>query len=266
MASWYGATIALGRTAMRGLDITSRWRGEEHLPSDGPVLLASNHVGYADFLFVGQAALSRGRYVRFLCRHDIWGVPLVRDAMTAMRHVPVDREAPAAAYLRARSLLGEGEAVCVFPEAGISYSYAVRAMMPGAVALARETGIPVVPVAVWGTQRIASVGRPVGGRSPRPDLRRGRTVDVRFGAPLAVGPGADLTTTTRELGARLTGMLEEVQRLPVHRPRPGERAAWYPAHLGGDAPDRQEALAYDEVPRTAVTPTWGPALEGHGLG
>ncbi len=260
MASWYALTTALGRTAMWSLDITTRWRGEEHLPADGPALLASVHVGYTDFLFVGKAALSRGREVRFLCRHDIWDVPFVGRAMDGMGHVPVDRRAGAAAYLRARRLLEEGEAVCAFPEAGISHSYTVRAMMRGVSALARETGVPVVPVVVWGTQRIASVGRPVDGRQPRPDLRRGRTVDIRFGAPLPVRPDANLVASTRLLGERLTGMLEEVQRLPVHRPRPGEHAPWYPAHLGGHAPDRLEALALDDVPRSAIAPTWGPPI------
>ena len=148
MERWYGLTTALGRVALRGLDITTRWRGEHHLPANGPALLASVHVSYPDFLFIGKAGLHRGRHVRFLCRHDIWNVPLVRRGMDAMRHVPVDRQAPAAAYLRVRSLLEDGEAVCAFPEAGV----------------------PIVPVVVWGSQRIASVGRPVDGREPGPDF------------------------------------------------------------------------------------------------
>ena len=41
-------------------------------------------------------------------------------------------------------------------------------------------------------------------------------------------------------------------------PAPGEDAPWYPAHLGGHAPDRAEALGLDDVPRSAVPPTWGP--------
>ena len=60
----------------------------------------------------------------------------------------------------ARRLLREGEVVGVFPEAGISYSFTVRALMRGVASLARETGAPVIPVAIWGTQRIYSVGRP----------------------------------------------------------------------------------------------------------
>jgi 1-acyl-sn-glycerol-3-phosphate acyltransferase len=179
--------------------------------------------------------------------------------MDRMQHVPVDREAPAGAYLRARRLLREGEAVCSFPEAGISYSYTVRSLMRGVASLARETGTPVVPVAIWGSQRISSVGLPdERGRKPRPDLRRGRRVDISFGAPLPVGPDDDLTAWTQRLGAVLTELLEDLQRLPHHVPRPGEHAPWHPAHLGGHAPTRAEAAHLDVVPRSAVSPTWGP--------
>ena len=255
----YRAVNAVGRGLLRALDVRVRAEGEQHLPTDGPVLLAVNHVSYADFVLVEKAAVERERFVRFMCRHEAWSVPAVSRAMERMRHIPVDRQAPAAAYLRARSLLRDGEAVGAFPEAGISYSYTVRALMPGVAALARETGVPVLPVAVWGGQRLWSVGRLVGGREPGPSLRRGRLVDVRFGAPMHAGPDDDLTEWTRTLGEHLTTLLEGVQRLPEHRPAPGTHAPWYPHHLGGHAPDRHEALELDLVPRSAVWPTWGPS-------
>ncbi len=262
MEPWYRLTIALGRAAMAGLDLTTRWAGEEHLPTQGPALLACTHVSYPDFLFVGKAALSRGRYVRFMCRHDIWNVPLVDRAMDGMRHIPVDREVPAAAYLRARHLLEQGEAVCAFPEAGISYSFTVRSMMRGVAALSRETGVPVIPVAIWGSQRLATVGGREDPHASRRDFTRGRLVDVRFGPRLpAPAPDGDLVAATRLLGHQLTGMLESLQRSPAHRPRTGEYAPWHPAHLGGDAPDRREARTWDVVPRSAVAPTWGPPLD-----
>jgi 1-acyl-sn-glycerol-3-phosphate acyltransferase len=255
----YRLADVLGRTAMRVLDIDTRWTGEEHLPTSGPVLMAATHVSYPDFLFLGKAALARQRHVRFMCRHDVWHVPVVRAAMDRMKHVPVDREAPAAAYLRARRLLREGEAVCAFPEAGISYSYTVRSLMRGVAGLARETGAPVVPVALWGSQRIWSVGRPdERGRGPRPDLTRGRRVDVVLGEPVTVAPGDDLTEWTRDLGRRMTSLLEGLQGLPHHQPSPGAPAPWHPAHLGGTAPTRREAHELDSVPRSAVPPTWGP--------
>lgn len=261
----YRAATALGRAALRLLRAETHVVGAEHLPAHGPVLVAATHVSYPDFVFLQEAAHDRQRLMRFMCRHDVWRVPGVRTAMDRMRHVPVDREAPAGAYLRARRLLRDGEAVCAFPEAGISYSYTVRALMRGVAGLARETGVPVVPVALWGSQRIWSVGRPdERGRGPRPDLTRGRRVDVALGEPVSIDPGDDLTEWTQGLGRRLTSLLEGLQRLPHHRPRPGEPAPWHPAHLGGAAPTRLEAADLDSVPRSAVPPTWGPPTWGSG--
>ncbi|PKH43742.1 1-acyl-sn-glycerol-3-phosphate acyltransferases [Nocardioides alpinus] len=255
----YRATNLLGRAALRLLGVDTRWSGIEHLPPSGPVLLAATHVSYPDFVMIEQAAVTRGRYLRFMCRHDIWHVPVVRAAMDRMQHVPVDREAPAAAYLRARRLLRNGEAVCAFPEAGISYSYTVRSLMRGTAGLARETGVPVVPVAIWGSQRVWSVGVPdARGRKPRPSLTRGRRVDISFGEPVTVSSGEDLTAWTGRLGGLLTEQLEALQCLPHHVPQPGELAPWHPAHLGGHAPTREEAAHLDVVPRAAVRPTWGP--------
>jgi len=260
----YRAANVLGRTALRLLGVDTRWIGAEHLPEDGPVLLAATHVSYPDFVLIEQAAITRGRFVRFMCRHDIWEVPVVRAAMDRMQHIPVDRQAPAGAYVTARRLLRSGEAVCAFPEAGISYSYTVRSLMRGVASLARETGAPVVPVAIWGSQRLWSVGvSDARGKEPRPDLTRGRRIDVSFGAPVTIGAGEDLTAWTCRLGALLTEQLERLQRLPHHVPSPGEVASWYPAHLGGHAPTRVEAAHLDVVPRSAVRPTWGP-VEGPG--
>ena len=77
------------------------------------------------------------------------------------------------AYLRARRLLEEGEAVGGFPEAGISYSFTVRPLMRGFVSLAQQTGAPVVPLAVWGTQRLFSVGEPDAATRPDPPAQGG---------------------------------------------------------------------------------------------
>ncbi|WP_432476521.1 lysophospholipid acyltransferase family protein [Nocardioides sp. GXQ0305] len=262
---YYRATVALGGLVLRALGLRLHLEGLERLPAEGPVILASTHAAYPDFMVLAAAGWERGRCVRFLTRHDVWNVPGVRRAMTGMRHVPVDRAAPAGAYLHARRLLREGEAVGIFPEAGISHSYTVRALMPGAVALARETGVPVVPVSQWGIQRVWSVRRP-GGPRPRPSLRSGRPVDLVLGEPFHVPPDADVAEWTARLGQTLTGLLEGLQRRPHLRPAPGEYAPWYPAHLGGHAPDRREAVELDVMPRSAIGPTWGPPLPPEAVG
>lgn len=254
----YRVAVALGRMLLRALDLETRVDGAEHIPRDGPVIVAANHVAYPDAMTIVSEAQRRGRYLRFLTRHDVWHLRLIGPAMTAMGHVPVDREVPAAAYLTARRLLREGEAVGIFPEAGISFSYAVRSLMPGAVALAKETGAPIVPVAQWGIQRVWSVNRTMNGRPPPPSLRRGRRNDLRFGPPIVVPPDGDVGEWTNRLGILLTTMVEELQRLPHHQPRAGEYAPWHPAHLGGHAPDSAEAATLDSVPRSAIPPTWGP--------
>lgn len=255
----YRAVIAGGRVLLKTLDIRVRATGVARVPAVGPVVLAANHVSFPDFVFIGRALLGSSRLVRFMCRHDIWESP-AGPAMDAMRHIPVDRRAPAGAYLQARSLLREGEIACVFPEGGISAAYTVRALMPGAVALARETGAPLVPVSVWGGQRLWGQKRAVDAPFPRPDFSGGRTIDVRFGDPMHVSPTADVAEVTRELGHRLWRGLEQLQLLPEHRPRPGEYAPWYPAHLGGHGLERQASFALDAMPRAAVQPTWGPGV------
>jgi 1-acyl-sn-glycerol-3-phosphate acyltransferase len=247
----YPVVVGAARVLFRSLGLRITLEGDEHVPVDGPVGLASNHVSFLDFLLVGLAGRRSERYVRFLTRHDVWANPLARPLMTAMRHVPVDREAPAAAYLRARSLLRQGEAVGIFPEAGVSTSYTVRALMPGAVALACETGAPLLPMAIWGPQRILTAKRPV-------DLRRGRPVSLLVGPPVYVDPATDLREGTARLGVRLQGMLDVLQRRPVHQSGPGEHAPWHPAHLGGAAPDAAHARTVESVPRSALAPSWLP--------
>ena len=240
----YPFVTAATRVLFRALDLRIDLLGADRLPADGPVVLASNHVSFLDFTLVGLAA--RPRRVRFLARHEVFAHPVSGPFMRGMHHVPVDRAAPAAAYLAARRLLHDGEAVGVFPEAGISRAYDVRALMPGAVALAVETGAPLVPVAIWGPQRIATAGRPT-------DLTRGRPVSVAVGEPLRLAPGVDVRAATAHLGVRLQRMLGELQTLPLHQPAPGDGAPpWHPAALGGSAPTRAEASQVESVPRSAV--------------
>ncbi|MFL6159209.1 MAG: lysophospholipid acyltransferase family protein [Marmoricola sp.] len=253
----YRAVNAAGRLALRALDVRVHAHGLENLPRSGAVVLASNHVSYLDFICIEKAAVERDRLVRFMTRYDVWKPGPITWAMDRMQHIPVDRAVPAAAYLQARRLLRSGEAVGIFPEAGISYSYTIRGLMRGAAALAAETGAPLVPVVIWGSQRIATVGVP----EPPPDLTRGRRIDIAFGTPVHLGPGRDPVAATHDLGVRLTAMLTDLQLMPEHRPRPGEYATWYPAHLGGHAPDRTASLDLDVLPTSAVSPSWGPSPE-----
>jgi hypothetical protein len=83
-------------------------------------------------------------------------------------------------------------------------------------------------------------------------------VSLHVGEPLDVGSPADVVTATRLLGATLQGMLDRLQAEERHRPAPGVTAWWHPAHLSGDALTVEEAEGLQDVPRTAVPPTWHP--------
>jgi len=245
----YPAVTGVAQGVFRALGLRITVEGAGRVPRSGPVVLASNHVSFLDFLLMGLVARPSRRRVRFLTRREVFSAPLVRPLMADMRHVPVDREAPAAAYLRARALLRQGEAVGIFPEAGVSTSYTVRALMPGAAALAAATGAPLLPVAVWGPQRVLTAHRPV-------DLHRGRPVSLLVGEALHVPAGEDPRLATERLGGRLQELLDQLQARPRHRPAAGEVAPWHPAHLGGQAPTPAQARPLESVPRSAVPPTW----------
>jgi 1-acyl-sn-glycerol-3-phosphate acyltransferase len=239
----YPVAARAARLLFGALGLRIEVDGAQHVPAAGPVVLVSNHVSFLDFTLVGLAAAPRR--VRFLTRHDVFDHGAAGPFLRAMRHVPVDRAAPAAAYLHSRRLLSAGEAVGIFPEAGISQAYDVRELMPGAVALAAETGAPLVPLAIWGPQRIATARRPL-------DLHRGRPVSISVGPPLDFARSTDVTAATVDLGVRLQGMLDRLQALPRHQPAPGESAPWHPVRLGGSAPTRAEAAPRESSPRSAV--------------
>lgn len=245
----YPPVIGAARLMFAALGLRITVDGADHVPQRGPAILVSNHVSYLDFVFVGLAARASRRYIRFLTRYDVWRGP-VAPFMTGMHHIPVDRQAPAAAYLAARSALRRGEVVGVFPEAGVSVAYTVRPLMPGAVALARATGAPIIPIVLWGPQRIVSVNEGL-------SLRRGRPVTIEVDAPMAA-PNGDVRTATRVLGAHLQRLLDSVQARHPDRPAPGEVASWLPAHLGGHAPTPCAALLNEDLPRSAVPPAPGP--------
>jgi 1-acyl-sn-glycerol-3-phosphate acyltransferase len=165
-------------------------------------------------------------------RHWVSG-PLMRG----MHHIPVDRAAGSASYRQALTALKHGEVVGIFPEATISRSFTVKEMKSGAVRLAQASGTPLVPVAVWGGQRMFTSGR------PRRLLSRGRHVLVSVGEPIPAPKGANGDELTALLRQRLQAQLEELQRRTPEQPAPGDDAWWHPAHLGGTAPTPEQARA-----------------------
>jgi 1-acyl-sn-glycerol-3-phosphate acyltransferase len=192
-----------------------RWRvvvsGENVIPASGPALIASNHVGYLDFMFLGLAAHRRGRLVRFMALQKAFDHRVSGPMMRWMKHIPVDRFGdPTPAYGHAIRALRAGEVVGIHPEAKVNLSIQPGPAKSGAARMVIATAAPLIPAAVWGSQRILGWG-------VRPRFPRGVTVVVRLGAPVAF----DASTDPAELTGRL---MERVGELCV------EAEAWHRVH------------------------------------
>lgn len=154
--------------------------GTEHVPKHGPVILASNHLSFADSIVIPLAA---PRPVRFLAKsHYFTGTGLKgwlsRTFFHAIGAVSVERGAGAAsqdALDQSKRIIETGAAFALYPEGTRSLDGRLYKGRTGVAWLALETGATVVPVGLVGTQEI----QPVGAKVPRV-----RPVAVHFGEPL----------------------------------------------------------------------------------
>ncbi len=218
-----------------------RWRidvqGLRHVPRDGGAVLVFNHHSYLDFVMVGWPVVRLlRRPLRFLAKREIWSSRKVGWVVRWAGAIPVDRASAAArsqAFTAASAALAEGDLVAVAPEQTISRSLELLPLRTGAVRMAQQAGVPVVPVAGWGTHRALTKGAPL-------RLPRRLPVTVRFGPPLEVAAEDDPVAATSELAARLERLLHDVQE---HYPDGAPAGAgWVPARLGGLAPPHDEVL------------------------
>ncbi len=215
-------------------------RGSEHVPVTGGAIICSNHVSFFDFTFLGLGAISQHRLVRFMAKSAVFGHWFAGPFMRAMRHIPVDRKAGAAAFDAAVRALKDGEVVGVFPEATISRSFTVKDLKAGAARMAIDAGVPIIPAAVWGGHRVATKGHKV-------ELRRGVPVMVFLGEPIVPEPGEKVQPLLRRTRAAMEALLDEAQREYPEQPAGPDERWWLPVHLGGTAPTPEEALVADSA-------------------
>jgi 1-acyl-sn-glycerol-3-phosphate acyltransferase len=228
-------TAKLGmRVLGQPIDIT----GLEHLPRTGPGLLALNHIGYVDFIYGGVAPDRIGRRVRFMAKRELFDHRVSGPIMRACRHIEVDRADGEASLAQAQQFLEQGELVGIFPEATISRAMEIKDLKTGAVRIAAATGAPLVPMVLWGTQRLMTKDHPR-------DFSRGTAISIRVGAPLAV-TGTDPIGETAALKSALQGLLDDaITSYPQHV----DGAWWVPASYGGTAPTLAEAADLDVAER-----------------
>ena len=209
--------------------------GQENLPRVGGGVLAVNHTSYVDFIEVGLVGRRSKRYVRYMMKKSLEENWFVGFLMRHCKAIGVDRIAGHESYIKAVDLLRAGELVVVYPEATISRSFELKEFKSGAARMAVEADVPIIPVVIWGAQRIWTKGMP---------RRLGRhrfPINIRVGEPIP--PHEPVDDMTAAMRASMSALLEKAQ---AGYPAPtGE--PWVPARLGGGAPDLATAKQIEEA-------------------
>jgi len=183
--------------------------GLEHVPTDGPVILAANHISFADEFFTPLAAR---RQVFYFAKSEYFTTPGPRGrAMAAffngMGQVPVERADPRAAASVIDigvDVLAGGCALGIFPEGTRSPDGRMYKFRTGVARLAIRSGAPVIPVGVLGTRAVQPPGTRRWHRAP---------VEVHFGAPLTFGHLADGERSARVLREVTDSIRTRIQAL-----------------------------------------------------
>jgi putative phosphoserine phosphatase / 1-acylglycerol-3-phosphate O-acyltransferase len=184
--------------------------GVDRIPSKGPVLLAANHRSYFDVAALALVAARLGRPVRFLGKKEIFDAPVVGTIARAIGGISVDRGSGSDQPLRAaEAALRAGEVVIVLPQGTIPRGEAffdpILKGKTGTARLAAATGAVVIPVGIWGTERVWA-------RSARtPDftlVRHPPRVTIRVGHPVVLS-GTGAVADTAAIMAAISTLLPE---------------------------------------------------------
>jgi 1-acyl-sn-glycerol-3-phosphate acyltransferase len=162
------------------LTVWFRWRfeGLANVPPEGPVLVAANHISHFDPLAHAFLLEKAGRRPRFLAKSELYRNPLLRRVLQGARQIPVRRGSGETAPVdNAMRSLREGEVVVVYPEGTVTKNADLTPMAAktGIARLTLAAGVPVLPMAVWGTQYVERLGR----KSFRPGI----PIWVKAGVP-----------------------------------------------------------------------------------
>ena len=207
MLYWFLKWVALG--PLLRVVFRPRAYGIENVPAEGPAILASNHLSYADWLFM---PLTLTRRVTFVAKAEYFTTPGVKGwfqkkFFSGAGQVPIDRSganAAEGAMKSAMKILESGELFGIYPEGTRSHDGRLYRGKTGVARLALETGAPVVPCAVVGTDVVAPTGK-VFGHWTRPA--------VRFGPPLDFSRYEGMENDRYILRAITDEIMYEVMRL-----------------------------------------------------
>lgn len=174
--------------------------GAENVPREGPLVVASNHASYFDPPLVSNCV---GRPVAFMAKEELFEVPVLKQAIRLYGAYPVKRSSADRSALRAAiAALEQGWAVGIFLQGTRTADAKITEPKLGAATLAAKLQAPLLPVSLWGTEKILANGS----RFPRPV-----PVTVRIEKPIAPPPPRDrdrLQAVTDKCAAMINEMYD----------------------------------------------------------
>jgi putative phosphoserine phosphatase/1-acylglycerol-3-phosphate O-acyltransferase len=214
--------------------------GTQHIPQSGPAIVVANHRSYFDGTAMSLAIAGAGRSARFLGKKEVFDAPVIGPMMTAMGGIRVDRGTGSDEPLRAAADVVEaGHLVALMPQGTIPRGPAffdpeLKGRW-GAARLAAMTKAPVIPIGLWGTEKVW----PRSSRLPNIlNVTSPPEVRIRVGAPVELryrSPDAD----TKRIMAAISDLLPAAARKP-HTPTDEELARTYPPGYKGDPTAERE--------------------------
>jgi len=188
------------------------WQGHEHfIPAGRGMIVAANHLSYADVLALALFCDRSGRYPTFLAKSSLFNIKGLGPILTKLGQLPVYRgQADAALVLRdAEQGVRDGACVVFYPEATVTRDPEMWPMQSktGVARLALATGAPVVPVGHWGAQYILPYG------TSKPHVIPRKTVQMIAGPPVDLSEFAGKPLDTPTLRAATDKIMTEVAAL-----------------------------------------------------
>ena len=233
----YPPVIVTAKAAFKALGLRFQMTGTDNVPRTGGAVVAVNHIAYVDFVLGGFAAQPSKRLIRFMAKRELFDHRLTGPLMRSLHHISVDRADGVDSYNEGISYLRQGELVGIFPEATISRSFELKEFKTGATRMAAAAGVPVIPLILWGTQRMMTKDHPR-------DFSRGKTIALTVGEPFHPS-GATSVEDTAALHATMSELLDQTIRgYPADEQPPG--SWWLPASYGGTAPTPEDAVRLDQ--------------------
>ena len=191
-----------------------RFEGVEHVPREGAALIACNHISYFDPLADAYFLLKAHRKSRFLAKNELYEHWLLRRVLEGANQIKVVRGTGDRAPVdNAKKALLGGECVVIYPESTVTHNPDFSPMKgkTGIARLALQTGVPVLPVAVWGSQH---VWQRDGARS----LKFARPIWLKAGPPIDFSEYSEsssdeqtLRTVTDQVTAELTLLVDDLR-------------------------------------------------------